>query len=90
MLVSSSSAVVQVILSSSLTLLWGLINSLQIVVHFPLLVIKYPENAQIASDMLYQMASLSLIPEDFKNDVLTSIFGESEETDEEMPDEISQ
>ena len=93
-LFSSSSAAVQILLSSSLTLLWGLINSLQIVVHFPLLVIKYPENAMIASDMLYQIASLELIPEDFKQDVLGLIIEQDEQQAEDdaaiMENEISQ
>ena len=93
-LFSSSSAAVQILLSSSLTLLWGLINSLQIVVHFPLLVIKYPENAMIASDMLYQIASLELIPEDFKQDVIGLVIQQDDQQAEDdaaiMEKEISQ
>ena len=57
-------------MSSSLAVLWGLINSLQIVAHFPLLVIQYPENADIVTEMLYQLASMDLIPEEATNYML--------------------
>ena len=44
---ASSNAGIQIAFSASLSLLWGLINALQIVAHFPLLVVNYPSNAEI-------------------------------------------
>ena len=49
-------------MSGSLSLLWGLIGSLQIVAHFPLLVINYPANAKTFSEVLLQLARFDIIP----------------------------
>ena len=75
MIFSSSNAIVQIAMSSSLAVLWGLINTLQIVVHFPLLVVQYPENADIVTQMLYQLSSLNLIPEEFTDYLLEMVMG---------------
>ena len=69
-------------LSSSLSLLWGLINTLQIVAHFPLLVISYPENTQIYSDMLLSMASMDLIPEEVTEEILRELLGIEEDEEQ--------
>lgn len=62
---ASSNVLIQALMSGSLSLLWGLINSLQIVAHYPLLVINYPENAKIYSEMLLALAKFDLIPEEW-------------------------
>jgi FMN-dependent NADH-azoreductase len=46
-----------ILLAGSLSLLWGLINSLQYVTNFPLLNVAYPENAKMWYDCMYQIAS---------------------------------
>ena len=69
-------------LSSSLSLLWGLINTLQIVAHFPLLVISYPENAQIYSDMLLSMATMDLIPEEVSDEIVRELLGIKEDAEQ--------
>ena len=37
---------VNIILSSSMQLLWSMVNTLQVIVHLPLLNIRFPQNAQ--------------------------------------------
>ena len=70
-------------MSGSLAVLWGLINSLQIVAHFPLLVIIYPENAQIYSGILLELARFDLIPYDLLVEPTEELLGiqENEEQD---------
>ena len=51
-------------MSGSLALLWGLIHSLQIVAYFPLLVVNYPENAKLYSEILLELARFDIIPFD--------------------------
>ena len=55
----------QLLLSTSLSLLWGLINALQLVTHFPLTNTVWPENAKISFEMLYDLAQFDLIPTEF-------------------------
>ena len=83
MVFSSSNAIIQIAMSSSLAVLWGLINSLQIVVHFPPLVVQYPENADLVTEMLYQLSSLNLIPEEFTDYVLEMVMGSDASGDDE-------
>ena len=42
--------------------LWGLINSLQMVIHMPLLDINFPANANYVFSMLIQIVTLDLFP----------------------------
>ena len=63
-----SSFAINILLASSLSLLWGLVNSLQIVAFFMLLNIQFPMNATIWYRTTYEMANLDLIPtEDIGN-----------------------
>ena len=57
-----SNLMINVALSGSLALLWGLINSLQIVAHFQLLVIRFPMNAEVFYKMMLTLATFALIP----------------------------
>ena len=63
-----SSAIINLVLGSSLSLLWGLINSLQLVTHFPLANVPYPDNAAIYFGALLELASFDLIPTDWAED----------------------
>ena len=53
-----------IVLSSSLALLWGLLNSLQIVAHFKLLKVVFPSNVEIYFEVLYEISNVSIIPRD--------------------------
>ena len=48
----------------SISLLWGFINSLQIVAHIPLLSVILPGNARIVYDVMYKIATFDIIPMD--------------------------
>ena len=50
------------LLSGTMTYLWGLLNSLQIVAHFPLINLMMPANAQMVFRMLVQIATFEFIP----------------------------
>ena len=65
-------------LSGSLSLLWGLINSLQIVAYFPLLVIDFPDNALMSSGTLLDLARFDMIPLDLLNEPIEELFGVKE------------
>ena len=46
--------------SQSLQSMWGLINSLQIVVSMPLLSLSFPANVQLMFSLIIQIATFSL------------------------------
>ena len=48
----------------SVTLLWGLVNTLQIVAHFPLLSVILPGSAKGMYTMVYEIVTLDLLPMD--------------------------
>ena len=56
--------------------LWGFINSLQIVIHMPLLDINFPANANYIFSMLISIVTLNLIPSD---SILNKLFSFPEE-----------
>ena len=59
-----SSFVVNILLAGSLSLLWGLINSLQLVTHFPLINVIFPTNAKTYFGVMFEIANFDLIPTD--------------------------
>ena len=59
--ISTTSFVLNVILASSLSLLWGLINSLQLKTHFPLSNVRYPTNAAVWYGILYELATFDIV-----------------------------
>ena len=61
---ASGSFLVNIVLASSLSLLWGLINALQLLTHFPFLNIHWPSNANSYYGALYELANLDMIPTD--------------------------
>lgn len=56
--VASGSFAVNILLAGSLSLLWGLINALQLLTHFPFFNVIYPENAKMYYTALYDLAQL--------------------------------
>jgi hypothetical protein len=58
---------VGVLLSLSLIYLWPLINTIQIVVHLPLMAISMPSNAYITTFALVEIATFDLLPHESIN-----------------------
>ena len=50
------------LLSGTMTFIWGLLNSLQVVSHFPLINIMMPANAQYTFQTIVLIATFELIP----------------------------
>lgn len=59
-----SNFLINLALSSSLNLLWSMVNTLQIIVHMPLMNIAMPLNAYVVSKILVSVASFDVIPTD--------------------------
>ena len=59
---AAASIGVQIALSGSLSLLWGMVNTLQIIIQMPLVNLTLPPNAMILSKSLASMASFDFIP----------------------------
>lgn len=51
--------------SSSLNMLWTLVNALQIIVHLPLVNLSLPINSYIVSQTLANIASFDIVPTQF-------------------------
>ena len=64
-----------VILSGSLALLWGLINFSQILAHFKLMAISLPSNVQVCFDTLYEFATFDIMPSDKVSEFLADEYG---------------
>ena len=56
---------VNLIFASSLSSLWGMIHSFEIVASFFLLKLNLPQNSIIMYKMLYDISNFSFLPEDF-------------------------
>ncbi|CDW78616.1 UNKNOWN [Stylonychia lemnae] len=76
-----SNIVIIFFVGGSLQLIWGLINSLQIIVHLPLLPFEFPSNAKSFFVMLFQAARFNFIPPD----TFTSVFFNGQDDNEEEP-----
>jgi len=76
---ASGSFLVQIALAGSLSLLWGLINALQLLTHFPMVNVKWPENAMTYYSALYELANLDLVPTDMLEEKLNEEVGIDEE-----------
>jgi len=58
------------LLSFSLSLLWGMINSLQIVIHFPLTSVVYPANAKQFYSYFITIATFDMLPAETINAII--------------------
>lgn len=81
------SVAINILLSSSLSLLWGLINSLQLVTHFPLTNVKYPTNAKTYFDIMFELGNFDLIPTDSLEEILSDEIGEADHSENFDPSE---
>ena len=67
--------VVNLLLSGTMSLIWGLLHSMQIIAHFPLINVMMPTNAHILFKILIKIATLDLIPTELFLDDLQEEFG---------------
>ena len=75
------SFVVNILLAGSLSLLWGLINSLQLVTHFPLTNLIFPTNAKTYFGVMFEIANFDLIPTDELEDIVDEEVGEADQSE---------
>ena len=76
-----SNLAINIALSGSLVVLWSLVNSLQIMAHFPLLVINYPTNTKVYYEMLLDVATFDIFPDEEIKRVIKEWFGIEDEED---------
>ena len=59
-----SNFIINILLSGSLNLLWGMINCIQIVSHFPLINVLVPANCKFVFSIMVKIATFDVIPVD--------------------------
>ena len=57
-----SNGILSYLMQSSMSLMWGLINYLQILTYFPLVNVAMPANAQMVFLIMVEMASFDIVP----------------------------
>ena len=76
--VIGSSFVLNILLVASLSLLWGLINSLQLVTHFPLINYIFPPNAKTYFGIMFEIGNFDIIPTDQIEGIVNDEVGEAD------------
>jgi len=61
------SFIINLLLSASMNLLWSMMNTLQIIVHLPLVNLTYPSNAMLFSSAFLTLAQFDILPHSFIN-----------------------
>ena len=59
-----SNFIANVVISGALNYLWGMINCLQIVAHFPMINVLMPANCQLLFTIVVKVATFDMIPVD--------------------------
>ena len=67
-----------IVLAGSLSLLWGLINSLQYVTHFQFVNVVFPATAEPWYSALLQIASFQIVPTSEIKSVLSKQIGDAD------------
>ena len=63
----------ELFLGLSLKKLWMLINTLQIIVHLPLLGVELPANVKFCFNSLINISNLEILPDSWKNAIFGSL-----------------
>ena len=66
------------LMSGGMYLIWGVVNTLQMIVYLPLCEVQFPQNVVLLYSILLPMASLDIIPQEISTDVLFSMSEEEE------------
>ena len=64
---------VNLVMSASLNMLWGMVNVLQLIVKMPLLNITFPQNAAVFYTFISSVSNFDLLPTDKINDYLFNV-----------------
>ena len=70
------SIILHPIIMMSLSMLWSMINGVQILAYFMLLNLSIPANVLIVKETLYEVANFDMLPLDLVTDALDSVMGE--------------
>ena len=55
---------INIVMSASLQMLWGMVNVMQLVVKFPIMNITFPQNAGTFYTLINDVANFDIIPTD--------------------------
>jgi hypothetical protein len=55
---------INIVMSASLQMLWGMVNVMQLIVKFPIMNITFPSNAGIFYALINDVANFDIIPTD--------------------------
>ena len=69
-------------MATSLSLLWGLINALQLITHFPFCEIEQPDNVDMSVLKIYELVNFDLIPTDWAENYVNEQVGAADKTEE--------
>ena len=78
---------ISLLVGASLSMVWGLVHSLEMVAAFYLLNLRQPQNAQIVYEMIYNVANFSMMPSGWIENLLAEHVGDldkSIEAEEEL------
>ena len=64
-----------------MNLLWGMVNTLQLIIHLPLLAVYFPQNCQLFFTFITDIVNFSLIPTD---KIMDKMFQFKNSTEQEM------
>ena len=65
--------VANILISGALNVLWGMVNCLQIIAHYPLINVSMPANCQLLFTIVVKIATFDLIPVDGIMDKLKGV-----------------
>ena len=81
-----SNFLINLLVSGSLNLLWGMINSLQILTHFPLINVLMPANSQMLFSVIVKIATFDVINVDPIMEWLDGLMPTIDDSRSEMAD----
>ena len=79
--VALGNVVASAFMSVSMNLLWGMVNTLQLIIHLPLISVYFPQNCQLFFSFIVDIVNFSLIPTD---KIMNKIFSFKNSTSEAM------
>ena len=86
-LLAGSSFAINLVMAGSLSLLWGLINSLQLLTYYPFLNVHFPINVNIYLAALFDLANMDVLPSDDLEEYFGSKFDQAIGYDESSSDD---
>jgi hypothetical protein len=75
------SYILTLLMSESFNMIWSMINCFQIIVYLPMCKIRYPQNAYVISQVLFQIVTFDVIPHEALNRMFLKFDTESKAPD---------